>query len=391
MSVMNKALAQLVDKQPSSLEEIEKAHVEPVKSRPVWVWVVAGFGLSLAVGGWAVSQQAPQVERVTLANSQTVAQPTTATTRVEPAQQLPSPTQKLNQANVVVYRSTPIEKAQPIVEVQPIVEADVDNTADTETPIAVLPEPSQPAVSKPAVVSKPIVAQPILLASNASSKSAAPTADKVSGSTESSVVIEQMDMSKEKLAEKAISRATKAMDSNDFQNAVTAYSEALRYTPENESVRQKLAALYYGKGEVRKAFDLMQRGIELNPEGESLRIALAKLLMREQQTEAALTPLAYLPESVGVEYLSLRAALAQKSKQNEIALESYQKLTEKDANNGRWWLGLAIQQERSFMLEEAKTSYQKALTKVGVSIQSQAFIRNRLEVLNHLEENNNAN
>ncbi len=87
----------------------------------------------------------------------------------------------------------------------------------------------------------------------------------------------------------------------------------------------------------------MQRGIELNPEGETLRIALSKLLMREQQTEAALTPLAYLPAEASVDYLSLRAALAQKIKQNEIALESYQKLTEKDENNGRWWLGLAIQ------------------------------------------------
>ena len=91
-------------------------------------------------------------------------------------------------------------------------------------------------------------------------------------------------------------------------------------------MRQKLAALYYGKGDVRRAFDLLQSGIELNHNGETLRIALAKLLMKENQTEAALSPLSYLPQSPSVEYLSLRAALAQKSKFNDIALESYQLL-----------------------------------------------------------------
>ncbi|MCF7364325.1 MSHA biogenesis protein MshN [Vibrio diazotrophicus] len=392
MSVMNKALSQLADKQQSSLDPIEKAHVEPIKTRPIWVWMMAGFGLSLAVGGWAVSQQALDVQ-----NTQVLNQPIQVKAFVEPAPVVASPTQKVNQASVVVYHSAPIE--EPILESRQVTEE-----ATEATNIA---QPVEPAISTPKTIASNEAARnqtriqkPVLLASNTTSapvNSSSVTQVPVMVSSESksaqenTVTIEQVEMSPEKLAEKAISRANKAMDSSDFQNAVSAYSEALRYTPDNESVRQKLAALYYGKGEVRKAFDLMQRGIEINPEGETLRIALSKLLMKEQQAEAALTPLAYLPASVSVEYLSLRAALAQKVKQNEIALESYQKLTEKEANNGRWWLGLAIQQERSFLLEEAKTSYQKALTKVGVSIQSQAFIRNRLDVLNHLEENNNAN
>lgn len=392
MSVMNKALSQLADKQQSSLDPIEKAHVEPIKTRPIWVWMMAGFGLSLAVGGWAVSQQALEVQ-----NTQVLNQPIQVKAFVEPTPVVASPTQKVNQVPVVVYHSAPIE--EPLLESRQVTE-EATEASDFVQPV-------EPAISTPKAIASNEAAgnqtriqKPVLLASNTTSapvslgsvnQAPVTVSSESKSAQENTVTIEQVEMSAEKLAEKAISRANKAMDSSDFQNAVSAYSEALRYTPDNESVRQKLAALYYGKGEVRKAFDLMQRGIEINPEGETLRIALSKLLMKEQQAEAALTPLAYLPASVSVEYLSLRAALAQKVKQNEIALESYQKLTEKEANNGRWWLGLAIQQERSFLLEDAKTSYQKALTKVGVSIQSQAFIRNRLDVLNHLEENNNAN
>ncbi|MFV0449120.1 MAG: tetratricopeptide repeat protein [Vibrio sp.] len=411
MSVMNKALSQLAEKQQSSLEpraslaSIEKAQVEPMKTRPVWVWIIAGFGLSLAVGGWAVSQQETQVQ-ATQATGQFVEQPMPVKVLVEPSVVVPSPTQKESQADVVVYRSTPIEK--PLLSSSEVTEVtQIDDPAKSakvspptvvtnkarstsKPPVHQLPVHQQ-SVHEEAIRQQAVHQQEMQLASNASSQPQRSVAANRAEPAAETVMIEQVDMSAEKLAEKAISRATKAMDSNDFQTAVSAYGEALRYTPNNESVRQKLAALYYGKGEVRKAFDLMQRGIELNPEGESLRIALSKLLIKEQQTEAALTPLAYLPAKVSVEYLSLRAAVAQKVKQNEIALESYQKLTEKETNNGRWWLGLAIQQERSFLLEEAKASYQNALTKVGVSIQSQTFIRNRLDVLNHLEESSNAN
>ncbi len=365
MSVMNKALSQLANTQKSSLEQIEKAQVAPVKSRPVWVWVTAGFGLSLAVGGWAVSQQAAVIQNQQPIVQSLVVEEFTVPQSVEV--QLPSPTQKTNQLAVTVYHSAPIETNEDKVVEQDVIPA----------------QPAAPAVTEKNV-SQP---KPLLLASNTTLPVAK---SNVETSSSGIVVVEQVEMSPEKLAEKAISRANKAMEANDFQNAVNAYREALRYTPDNEEVRKKLAALYYGKGEVRKAFELLQRGIELNLDGEPLRIALAKFLVKENQSEAALSPLVHLPPAVTTEYLSLRAALAQKSKQNEIALESYQKLTEKESANARWWLGLAIQQERTLMFDEAKNSYQNALTKVGVSSQSQAFIRDRLKVLEQLQETNNS-
>lgn len=367
MSVMNKALSQLANTQKSSLEQVEKAQVTPVKSRPVWVWVAAGFGLSLAVGGWAVSQQASIIQ-----NKQPVIKPIEVESFVVPKQiqvEQPSPTNKTTQLDVAVYRS-------PSVDVETSDESVVEQNIEP-----VIPEQTS------SVTQASSQSEPVLLASNTS----APAVDKPAASSANVVVVEQVEMSPEKLADKAISRANKAMQANDFQNAVRAYREALRYTPANEDVRKKLAALYYGKGEVRKAFELLQHGIELDPDGESLRIALAKFLVKENQPEAALSPMLHLPPAVSSDYLSLRAALAQKSKQNEIALESYQKLTEQEPNNARWWMGLAIQQERAFMLDEAKTSYQSALTKVGVSGQSQAFIRDRLKVLSHLEESNSGN
>ena len=113
--------------------------------------------------------------------------------------------------------------------------------------------------------------------------------------------------------------------------------------------------------------------------------------MKANQAEAALSPLIHLPPSPTQDYLAMRAALSQKSQQEDIALESYQKLTEVDSENARWWLGLAIQQERQLDFTAAKQSYQGALVRVGISSQSQGFVRDRLKILNALEESGDAN
>ncbi|MBL4307311.1 tetratricopeptide repeat protein [Vibrio fluvialis] len=359
MSEINKALSQLATKHHATLEHIQAADVPSVTKRPAWIWAIGGFGLSLAVGGWAVSQQASVVAEPIQTSTSVPVIPVSASQ--------PSPTQKTHTSRVNIYHADK-EAVTPLIAEPPLAERDVMTGAVSQ----------QVSDQKAVSLASTVTAAATMAHSQAESESA-------------QMSIEQVELTPQQLAEKAVARASKALDSNDFESAVSAYTEALRYTPDDERVRQKLAALYYGKGDVRRAFDLLQSGIELNHNGETLRIALAKLLMKENQTEAALSPLSYLPQSPSVEYLSLRAALAQKSKFNDIALESYQLLTQKEANNGRWWLGLAIQQERAFQLSEAKQSYLQAQNKVGLSVQSQAFIRDRLNVLASLEETSNAN
>lgn len=54
LSAINKALSEITEKtSPSELTRAEIPHVS--RSKP-WLWLVAGFSLSLAVGGWAVSR-----------------------------------------------------------------------------------------------------------------------------------------------------------------------------------------------------------------------------------------------------------------------------------------------------------------------------------------------
>ncbi len=356
MSAINKALAELNNKPNHSNVNIEQAVIPKVRNTSPIVWVGVGVLVSLAMGSWAFSTVTkPSPVKVSLQDERS---PVLVRSSLE------SPTANLGSASSGVFD---LPKAEPAISqkiAQPITQ--VDATAQMVEPQKVIQ-----------------VDKPVLIAKVAAEHSS--TADT------GEMVVEQVELTSEQLAEKAIQRANKSIDANDIDGALDNYTSALRYTPDNEQVRQRLSALYYGKGQTRKSYELLQDGINRNPNGETLRIALTKLLIKENQQEAALTPLIYLPEQPSLEYLSLRAGLAQRNKQADVAYQSYELLTQKNSDNARWWLGLAIQQERKMELAKAKVAYQNALEKIGVSGQSKAFIRDRLKVIESLEGTNNAN
>lgn len=385
MSVINNALSELAKKK--STTSIEAAVVPKVRSRSPLVWIAAGFTLSLAMGGWAISQ-GPSVDRsISTRDSQIQVALSDSSVDVQntATQAILSPTKKLVTLDLVNHS---VEKAATVNSVQTkAVSFDVADTAQTTQHQTALKPLNASKTNKPAIP------KPVYVASVTKNNST-PISSEAEGSDSaenSGMLIEQVNLTHEQLSKNAQGRAQKALDASDLTGALKGYAEALRYTPQNEDVRQKLAILYFGKGDTRKAYELFQSGIKLNTNSEKLRLGLSKLLVKANQAEAALSPLVHLPPNPTQDYLAMRAALSQKSQQEEIALESYQKLVEIDSDNARWWLGLAIQQERQLDLTAAKQSYQGALTRVGISSQSQSFVRDRLNILTVLEENGDAN
>ncbi len=355
MSAINKALSELAEK--TSPSELTRAEIPNVSRSKPWLWLVAGFSLSLTVGGWAVSQgPAPSDEITSFQPSATQPLDTTNADRLAS-----SPTNKMTPETSNVVYSKPVEKLQAVAALP-------------------TPQPNEGVFGSRADADMSSDA-PMLIAQVAN----APSNTTTNLVEESSMRIEQVELSHRQLSLKAISRAEKAIDANDMETALSAYTEALRYEPSNIETRQKLAALYFGKGDTRKSYEILQEGINLDKDNQPLRLALSKLLVKANQPSAALSPLVHLPPMPSRDYLAMRAALAQKQKQNDIALESYQLLTQREPDNARWWLGLAIQQERALTFTAAINSYNEALGKVGISNQSQAFIRDRLTILKQLE------
>ncbi|MCC4821210.1 MSHA biogenesis protein MshN, partial [Vibrio lentus] len=89
------------------------------------------------------------------------------------------------------------------------------------------------------------IPKPIYVASVAKKDPAPISNEKESSgsSANSEMLIEQVELTPEQLSVNAQGRAQKALDANDLTGALKGYTEALRYTPRNEDVRQKLAIL----------------------------------------------------------------------------------------------------------------------------------------------------
>lgn len=378
MSTINNALSKLAEQQSSSKqstlgmnETLVRARIAPVKSSRL-VWAVGGFTLSLGLGAWAVTSAPEPIQTSLVTQNDTQLVQSAAVT---PPQNIPSNTSKLVEpVPTTIYESPKVAVAPAPAKVKPVSSVSVSKTARANTTVV----SSQAHQSTATSHSKPVNNTMVLASTDTKA-----TASVASG--ESSMQIDQVELSHRQMADKAVDRANKALEANDFATASSEFQTALRYVPEDENIRRKIAALYYGNGQARKAADLLEEGIKRNKNSTALRMSLAGILLKEDQAKAALNVLGYIPDDVTEKYLAMRAALAQKLKQNEWAKQSYEMLTQRDPENGRWWLGLAIQQERSAELKQAKDSYTKALTMVGLSSQSQSFIRDRIAVLTSLE------
>ncbi len=197
----------------------------------------------------------------------------------------------------------------------------------------------------------------------------------------SELSIQTVALTPNELAQVEYLNAEKALEQEDSKQAVMNLEAALNYRPNWIMARQRLAALYYGRGEVREAIATLEKGLAKQPNQPELRLTLAKLLVNESQNQAALAVLNDKSGSMNTQYLAMRGALAQKLNNNAVALNSYQQLVRVASFDGRWWMGLAIAQDRSGDMKKAVESYRKALQLGNISASSQQFIQQRLAAL----------
>ena len=197
----------------------------------------------------------------------------------------------------------------------------------------------------------------------------------------SELSIETVALTPNELAKVEYLNAEKALDQENSKQAALNLESALYYRPDWIMARQKLAALYYGRGNVQEAIATLERGLARQPNQADLRITLAKLLINESQLQAALTVLNERSGHMSIQYLAMRGALAQQLDNNEIALSCYQTLISRAPTDGRWWMGLAIVQERTKALAQAVMSYNKALVVGNISSASALFIQQRLAAI----------
>ncbi|MBD8513137.1 tetratricopeptide repeat protein [Photobacterium sp. CAU 1568] len=396
MSEVNKMLNSLSQNQaPQEAPELKPVRVKPLP-KVLWPrWLLAGLlitGTAGATGWW-------------FGHSHEESRSAAEITQVKAEQLSPSAVLKQGPDPVGDLLHT---KARPAGETAPVTQqpdsqpATLSPAKATVLPVVkkvpVAPVASQPelapAVKPAAVPVVPRAVAPVRAAQTAPVAVMAITGDTESETTgtatamteplqegESGLSIESIALSPEQLAQTDYDKAMKALAEGDTLKATNYLKSALEYQPAWIDARQRLSALYYGRGDVRRAMLTLQRGLAKQPNQQDLRLTMAKLLTQESQPEVALDVLSELPSQPASEFLALRGALAQQLNNQPLALSSYQQLVDTEPFDGRWWLGLGIALDRSQDNAKAVAAYTQALKLGQVSGQSQQFIRQRLAAL----------
>lgn len=173
------------------------------------------------------------------------------------------------------------------------------------------------------------------------------------------------------------------LQTGDKAGAIKNLARLLALQPRNISARKKLASLHFGSGNPASASELLQQGIALAPSDSSMRLMLARLLFRSEQADRSLELLKAHPRTVIAddELLSFRAALAEQRGDYQQAIQDYSLLIERQSNNARWWLGLAVSQDKESLKQDALVSYRQVQKLNQLSEQVSTFVQQRLSVL----------
>jgi MSHA biogenesis protein MshN len=261
---------------------------------------------------------------------------------------------------------------ESLVEPQVAKQTDLTQVDASEPPLAKLSNQQQKALTLPELnesfVSEPIeessaeVSQPVPVK---------PASFQMKGSSQASQTASLKQQLKDALAD------------NNNALSIKLLGQLIEQEPDNVEAIKKLAALLFANGNVLKATQFLQSHVQLAPLRGDLRLMLARLHVQQNKPDAALAVLKEIQPAqyMEIDYFSYRANLAQQLNDFAVAKQDYTLLTQVDANNARWWLGLAITEEKLGDNKMALDCYYQAQHLAQLDPAVTDFIKQRISLL----------
>ncbi|MGL5335925.1 MAG: tetratricopeptide repeat protein [Enterovibrio sp.] len=193
--------------------------------------------------------------------------------------------------------------------------------------------------------------------------------------------VKTVELSGVQLAQLAYEQAQSYIRAGDIDKVLEQLWNAVRYNPSHIDATKQLAASLFARQQIAQAQSVLRQGIAQNPSVSELRVLLAKIYQQSGRNDLALDAL--LVDENGLDngkhqLMVARASLAQTLNKVALAKDSFLWLAQREPNDGRWWLGVAIAAERTGERSLAYNSYRKALSGEKLSLSSREFTQQRL-------------
>lgn len=194
---------------------------------------------------------------------------------------------------------------------------------------------------------------------------------------------EESQLSKKEWAESQLNQAAHSMDAQEYEKAISQLKNILIRSPRFLKAREYLAMTYLSLGQVKKANELIEASLKLNPEYAGLIMLKARILVENKQNDTALSLLLKHQPSMVKEpdYYALMAALLERKGELKKAGSLYQTLIQIEPENSQYWLGYAIALERNQMNQQAIHAYQHLAKFYDAPMEIRAYAEERVHQL----------
>ncbi|MBZ6074112.1 tetratricopeptide repeat protein [Aeromonas schubertii] len=195
--------------------------------------------------------------------------------------------------------------------------------------------------------------------------------------------IDRVSLSPAELAALADKKASSALARGDMAEAERQYVDLLELQPQQVAPRKQLAALLYGQGRLEEANRLLEEGVRRHPTEPDFRLLLARLALATGQQSQALNWLAGArpPLPGNLDYYATWAGVAQELGHTGEARDLYLQLLRSKPDEGRWWLGLGVAEERLGNGARALDAYRSAQLHGGLGDASSQWLGQRIAAL----------
>lgn len=177
--------------------------------------------------------------------------------------------------------------------------------------------------------------------------------------------------------------AQDALQAGDSVEAAHYLNQLVTLEPTNLPARKKLAALLFAQNQHKSAESVLLEGLDIHSGSAEMRLMLARLYTQNKQINKAHDLLNAFSANALVEpdYVAFRASLADQLSRYASAKSDYLALSQAYPDNSKWWLGLAVTQERLGESNGAMLAYQKANGLNQLSTEVASFVQQRLQFL----------
>lgn len=175
-------------------------------------------------------------------------------------------------------------------------------------------------------------------------------------------------------------RIEQAIQQGDTIQSITLLQQLAEQEPDDISAMKKLASQQFAAGQITQAMATLEQARIQFPNDPSLLLMLSRLYQHQGEDTLAWGTIAKAG-GTDTELLSYRATLASSLMNHEAARQDYRQLLQREPTQARWWLGLAVANDKLSYAHDALLAYRRVLQHGGVNSNVEAFVSNRIAVL----------